>query len=106
MHSFTYTKDLNQEPIKNYGYYFDEQGMLKSTTDPTKSYTFTNQKDYDNLGKEILLYIQKEVMEKQFKMIRLKGINDSDYVYASNDLFMNKGACLVMIQGSGAIKPG
>ena len=97
--------EQGQDKLKAYGYYYNLKGEFRSLENNAK-YLFTTQKTYDETGKQILLFIQKEILEKQLHMVQLKGVAENDYVYTSNDFYTNKGGCLIMVQGSGAVRPG
>ena len=94
-----------QDKLKAYGYHFNDKGEFRSLENNSK-YLFSTQKVYDETGKQILLFIQKEILEKQLHMALQKGVGETDYVYVSSDFYTNNGGCLIMVQGSGAARPG
>jgi hypothetical protein len=97
--------ESGQEKLKAYGYHFNDKGEFTSLDNNSK-YLFSTQKVYDETGKQILLFVQKEILEKQLHMVLQKGVGENDYVYVSSDFYTNKGGCLIMVQGSGAARPG
>jgi hypothetical protein len=95
-----------QEGINSFKYFYNEAGELKNVDKPTEGFKFTNQKEYEALGDAITEFIQKQALETHLKMTRKNGISEKDYFYISNDFFTNDKGCLLMIQGSGAVRPG
>ena len=100
-------KDIDhQEEIEKFGFYYDNMGVLKSLTDPTLKYKADTQEEYEEFAIAVRNFIQIKVMEQKLGMIKSSGISEKDYIYYTNDFFTNEYGCLVMIQGSGPVRPG
>ena len=93
--------------------------IIKNIIDET--YKFTNQKEYDELCDEVILYVQQYLVKK-LNMIeewiplpehndKKKGANN---IFVSSkccniileDFTKNKNGCLILIQGTGAVYAG
>jgi hypothetical protein len=102
-----YYKDLkdDQTRLSLLGYYFDDLGKLKSLTSKAAKFKFTNQEEYNELGRAICEFVQT-VLEKIYHMKKHNGITENDYIYISNSFFESAKPCLILIQGSGMVRPG
>ena len=102
-----YYKDLKDEQVglSKLGYYFDDCGKLRSLAGKEGKFKFTNQEDYNELGRAICQFVQI-VLEKIYHMKKHNGITEKDYVYISDSFFDSTKPCLILIQGSGMVRPG
>lgn len=81
------------------GYYFNERGILRSVKD-NSPYKFAGDENaYESLCHAVTGFIQ-EVMVKDYNMIK------TDNIFLSNDFYSNALKALVLIQGTGKVRPG
>ena len=106
MDKLKWYRNIACQAIHQLGYFFNEKGILKNITNIEEPFKFTTQSDYEKLSESILEYIQKDILETQLKIIRRNGITEKDYYYYTPTFTTNNNACLVMIQGSGPVRPG
>eukprot|EP00826_Nyctotherus_ovalis_P016746 TRINITY_DN14866_c0_g1_i3.p1 TRINITY_DN14866_c0_g1~~TRINITY_DN14866_c0_g1_i3.p1 ORF type:complete len:298 (+),score=39.15 TRINITY_DN14866_c0_g1_i3:38-931(+) len=101
--SRTYYEDTGNyeyhQKLISMGYYFNERGILRSVKD-NSPYKFTGDESaYESLCHAVTSFIQ-EVMIKDYNMIK------ADSIFLSNDFYSNGLKALVLIQGTGKVRPG
>ena len=90
----------------------DNQHEFVKTKD-NSGFTFTNQKAYDDLGDSLCNWIQAYMMDKhKLKKVRIPVQEETNEgagrapIFVSSDWQTNEKGALVLIQGTGDVRPG
>ncbi|KAJ1366728.1 hypothetical protein KIN20_027482 [Parelaphostrongylus tenuis] len=100
--------------LKDLGYHFDQNGEFRRISDNGR-FIFTNQEDYEKLGCAMTNELYS-ILENQCGLVRIDvtvGVEDEhnnlrnyrSFVYASRG-FRDKSTVVLIIHGSGAVRPG
>ncbi|KAN0004726.1 hypothetical protein ACTFIU_001964 [Dictyostelium citrinum] len=98
----------NFKTIKDFGYYYNDKGELRSIEGEEK-FKFVNQQHYDRLGDIIVKTIQNKMKSEPINLEEHwipKGETNQCNIFTSKDFFENKSKLMVFINGSGAVKSG
>ena len=103
------------DSLADFNYGWDAEGVLRNKANGDK-FAFVSQRHYDALGDLVLADIQAQ-MEKDYGLKRVtipassasgsaSATAPSSYIYASADVESNSDKLLLLIQGSGVVRPG
>ncbi|EAL70527.1 esterase/lipase/thioesterase domain-containing protein [Dictyostelium discoideum AX4] len=98
----------NFKTIKEFGYYYNDKGELRSIEGEEK-FKFINQQQYDRLGDIIVKTIQNKMKSEPINLEEHwipKGETNQCNIFTSKDFFENPTKLMVFINGSGAVKSG
>jgi len=95
--------------FRDFNYAYDEHGVLRNTINNDK-FHWVSQMHYDALGDFVVEHIQ-HLLKQEFKMEEVLLPIDAGDDVPRNNIFLTPGALeayglLVIIQGSGAVRPG
>ncbi|KAL6051577.1 Cotranscriptional regulator FAM172A [Balamuthia mandrillaris] len=96
--------------FEDFNYTYDEEGQLRNAIDGSK-FHWVNQAHYDALGDFVVLYIQRRLKE-EFGLAEVLLPVDAEEGELRNNIFMSEDALtnpdrlLLLVQGSGAVRPG
>jgi hypothetical protein len=100
----------NPKLIEEFNYYYNQSNQLRHCI-TNKKFIFISQRHYDLLGKCIEIYIQSLIKsnpwnyEEIWLPIKTNEPNQVN-IFVSNDFRTNVNGCLILIQGSGAVRAG
>lgn len=100
--------------LKDLGYRFDDRGVLRRIEDNSQ-FVFTNQEDYVRIGDAMTKELYS-ILENRYALTRVDipvsvensegdSVKYSGFVYASSGV-QDKSTVLLIIHGSGAVRPG
>eukprot|EP01080_Neovahlkampfia_damariscottae_P001721 gene1721-490_t len=102
----TVPKELKEKyDLSDFNYEYNEEQKLRNidTGDP---FYFINQSHYNALGDAITNYIQDQMKEKYKLEEYFVDTKKTNNIFLSKDALTNENKLLVIIQGSGAVRPG
>eukprot|EP00761_Pharyngomonas_kirbyi_P013580 gb/GECH01013609.1/.p1 GENE.gb/GECH01013609.1/~~gb/GECH01013609.1/.p1 ORF type:complete len:476 (+),score=138.88 gb/GECH01013609.1/:1-1428(+) len=101
----------NPQSLEDFGYKFNEEGKLVQI-ESGKGFEWQGQEHYDALGNQIICYIQK-LMKEDYNLEehwvpvdRPTNSHIASNIFLSKNALTTEGTLLVLIQGSGAVRPG
>jgi len=110
----TIPKTKNPKMIEEFNYLYNQSNELRHCLTNEK-FIFLSQRHYNLLGSCIDTYIQSLMKSTQWNYneiwlpIKDEDINDHHdqvNIFTSDDFNTNNNGCLILIQGSGVVRPG
>jgi len=110
----TIPKTKNPKSIEEFNYSYNDSNELRHCLTNEK-FIFLSQRHYNSLGGCIDTYIQSIMKSDQWNYdeiwLPIKEENTNDHhdqvnIFTSNDFQTNENGCLILIQGSGVVRPG
>lgn len=110
----TIPKTKTPQTVEDFGYFFDESGVLRHQETKEKFIYLTN-RYYSLLGDCVETYIQNLIKSEKWNYreiwLPIREEETSDHhdqvnIFVSDDFSTNENGCLVLIQGSGAVRAG
>ena len=97
--------------LKVAGYHFETGVERKLLRNDGKAIGMMSKEEFEKLGDLVAGYIQQEMKEKYgMKEVWIGGGESGKgpkcNIFISNDFYTNKGRCLILIQGMGAVRAG
>jgi hypothetical protein len=107
--------------LADLGYSFNVDDQLRSI-DTQEPFAFVNQAHYEALGDALLIELQEKLVGDEADMVKLdlplerpvegmatnmdENVERRSYIYHSKDFFTNTEKCMVLLQGTGAVRAG
>ena len=110
----TIPKTKSPTTIEDFNYSYDDHGVLRHR-ETSEKFIFLTQHHYNLLGNCIDRYIQSKIKADPWNYTELwlpiKDNESDDHhdqvnIFHSSDFKTNQNGCLILIQGSGAVRPG
>lgn len=108
----TIPKTTQPTSVEDFSYRFDKNGELRHCVTDEK-FQFLTQRHYNALGQCIESFIQRKMKESpwNYREIWLPLRDDGNHhdqvnIFVSEDFETNENGCLILIQGSGVVRPG
>jgi hypothetical protein len=110
----TIPKTTNPTSIEEFHYSYNNSNELRNCSTNEK-FIFLSQRHYNLLGSCLDTYIQSLMKSNQWNYeeiwlpIKDQATNDHHdqvNIFTSNDFETNENGCLILIQGSGVVRPG
>jgi hypothetical protein len=110
----TIPKTKNPKSIEEFNYSYNDSNELRHCLTKEK-FIFLSQRHYNSLGGCIDTYIQSIMKSDQWNYeeiwLPIKEEDTNDHhdqvnIFTSSDFQTNENGCLILIQGSGVVRPG
>lgn len=100
--------EMDDDPLQSSGYFFDKDGVLLKRETLTR-FTFQGQLHYERLGDAVIQYIEKILLSKYRTVKVVVPQQETEHFGAVVHLspnFYDVETIVLIIQGSGAVRPG